>query len=885
LLYASFFRGLRSELGWRREERDLEAELADHLARAENDNLARGLTPSEARRQARLALGGEDSARELQRDARGLPWLSALRQDVAYAARGMRRNPGFALLVVLTLVLGMGASTAIFSVANAVLLRPLPYNNPSQLVGFSYLRHGGATARLYPYVSLNQVEAWRRESRTLDSVGSFVFSALPVRVANQSISVTTVFADPELLTTLGVAPEVGSNLSGTGSTRKDSSAVITHRLWMEAFHGDSQAVGRTLLADGESYTVVGILPARFEFPRRDASFFPEQPDLLLPVANIADLWGRQYPQWVAVGRLKPGVGLRQAQADMDGLTARLSAHDPALKGISVRLNGLQADTTRKARPALLIVLGISVLLLLIACSNVMNLLLARSAARTREMLVRTALGATPARLVRQLLTESACLTLVAGGLGMLFAGLGNRALLRLWPSFLPVTGHVGLDWRVLAFALALSLASALATGVVPAWQCRRARERQPGERATSGRSFARLQRGLMVAQVALGVALLAGAGLLANSLIRLNSVDPEFRSAGVLGFEFLMPTQRAHSPAELQQRNDRIVGLNETILEQVKAIPGVVSAGLVTNLPPETRAGMFMGFSIVGQPTSSPQSCNFQIASEDYFPTLAVPVVEGRNFTPRDNSEARPVVMVNQAFVREFLRRGDALDRQLTASFNPGAPRQVVGVVRDMHDRGLGAKAIPTVYVPFRQFAQAYGAVVLRTNLPPDTVFPAVRARLQRSAPIVALDHFTSIHDRIDRTLDEPRFYTAMAATCALMALLFVTLGLYGVVTFSVARRTAEIGIRTALGATMGSILRGVLWQGVGMALAGAAIGLVLALSAGQVLAQLLFAIKPNDPATLAGAATLVILVTLGASYVPARRAARVDPLTALRHE
>ncbi len=882
-----FFSRLRNEIGWRKEERDLQAELADHLARAEHDNRARGLTPSEARRQARLALGGEDCAKELQRDARGLPWLSALRQDIAYAARGVRRNPGFALLAVLTLGLGMGASTAIFSVANAVLLRPLPYANPSQLVGFSYVRHRGGGTVSSPYVSLNQVEAWRSDSRTLASVGSFVFSALPVRVGDQSVVLATVFADPELMPTLGVVPMVGSNLSGTGSTHKDNSAVISHRLWSEVLHSDPHAVGRTLLVNGESYTIVGILPARFQFPRRDAAFFPEQPELLLPVANIADVWGRDSAQWIAIGRLKPGDGLAQAQVDMDALTARLSAHDPGMKGISVRLEGLQADTTRKARPALMIVLGLSVVLLLIACSNVMNLLVARSAARGREMMVRKALGATTERLVRQMLTESACLTLIAGGFGIFLAALGNRALLSLWPSFLPVTGNVGLDWRLLNFALALSLVSALAAGILPAWHCGRPQveERQPGERATGGRSFARLQRGLMIAQVALGMALLAGAGLLVNSLGRLNAVDPGFRTAGLLGFELTMPTQPAKSQAEFRQRRLRIMGLYNTILEQMRAIPGVVSVGLITNLPPETRGGMFMGLSIVGLPPKGAQSCNFQITSEDYFSTLAVPIVAGRNFSANDNFEAPPVVIVNQAFAQRFLQGADALDRQLTASFNPGAPRRIVGVVRDMHDRGLGVPSIPTVYVPFRQFAQAYGAVVLRTNLSPDAVFPVVRRRLNQAAPVVALDHFTSIRDRIYRTLDEPRFYTTMAATCALMALVFVTLGLYGVVTFSVLRRTAEIGIRTALGASAATILRGVLWQGTVMALAGVGIGLVLALSAGQVLGQLLFAVKPNDPATLAGAAALVTLVMLAASYIPARRASRVDPLIALRHE
>jgi putative ABC transport system permease protein len=877
---------------WKRDRRDLDLdeELRYHFDRRITDSINAGMSPREAYEAVQRSFGNFTLQKERTREMDILGWLESIAKDVRYGLRSLAKNPGFAFVAILTLALGIGASTAIFSVVNAVLIRPLPYKDSSRLVAFSSVVHQAGTVRSFSSVAMTEVEAWRHESQTLESVGSFLFTAFPISVGEQSMYVVAIGADPEFLKTLGVDPAAGQNFSGSGSWHKDSSAIISHRLWVEAFHSDPAAVGRSIVVDGDLYTVTGILPATFQFPRADASFFSDDPDLLFPIANVAESWGRDYTQFFSIGRLKAGVNSAQAETELQGITSRLAAQTPALRGLSVHVASLDSDTTKSVRPALILMLGISVVLLLIACTNIMNLLFARAASRGREMAVRKAVGATTLRLVRQMLTESACLTFVAGIFGIGLARIGLQLLLTLSPTHLPVSGKVGIDLTVLAFTFVLCAAAAFIAGIFPALHRSRQAENlaHAGSRSSGGRALAVFQRGLTVTQVALGVGLLAAAGLLAHSLLHLSSVDPGFRTAGVLGFEALVPSVHADNSAARVEHASQLRHIFQQMLEQTRTIPGVLSAGWITNLPPETRAGMFMGFSVVGSDDAAKKSrsvCNFQITSEDFFQTVGVPLVRGRDFTSADKTGAAPVVIVNEAMARQYLRGVDPIGQKITTSFEPDSPRQIVGVVRDMHDRGLTAKAIPTIYVPYEQFAQAYGAIALRTNLPPETVFPEIRRRIAQIDSTVALNHFTTIKARIYKTLDEPRFYTVMAGTCALMAVLFVTLGLYGVISFSVSRRTSEIGIRMALGAPRGAILCGVLWQGLQMAAIGVAIGLALSLATTRILAKLLYEIKPDDPLTLAAAAALVLIVTLAASYIPARRATRVDPLVALRFE
>ena len=803
--------------------------------------------------------------------------MDRFRMDIRYSLRTLSRSPAFACIAILVLALGIGATTAIFSVVNAVLIRPLPYRDPGHLVAASSLFHRGAVSRTYSTVSLNEVERWRDESHSLESIGSFVFTSVPVSVGSQAMFLVAIGADPELLDTLGIQPVLGRNLPGSGSKLQNPAVIISHRLWVDAFHSDPQVIGRALTMDGAASVVDGVLPASFQFPRSDASYFAEEPDLIFPVANIADSWGRGSTQWFAIGRLKSGAPMARADAELKTITTRMAASEPSLRGMSVQLSALDAETSRSVRPALLLTLGISAVLLLIACSNIMNLLFSRAAQRGREMAVRKAVGATVGRLVRQMLTESACLTFLAGAVGMVLAALTLNALVAVSPAHLPVSGRVEIDWTVLGFAFLVCAVAATLSGVLPALH----RSRQAdsllagGSRTSGSRALLGFQRALMVTQIALGVGLLAAAGVLSHSLLRLSSVDPGFRTQGTVGFELAFPSGRPDEAPLQYQR----------VLDATRSVPGVVSAGWITNLPPETRAGVFIPFSIVESPGTKNAYCNLQVTSEDYFPTAGISLTRGRDFSAADAGGTPRVAVINETLARQFFPHSDALGRHIVLSWEGKSDREIVGVIGDIHDRGLGVKTSPAVYVPYRQFALGYGAVVARISAPPASILPELRRRIARVDPAIPIKNLTTIDARLRKTLDAPRFYTAIAAACALMAVLFVTLGLYGVISYGVSRRTAEIGIRMALGAPRGEILGGVIRQGLQMAAAGVLLGIAFSLAATRLLASLLFEIKPIDPWTLTFAAILVGVVTVAASYIPARRASLVHPMVALRHE
>ena len=799
-----------------------------------------------------------------------------LSMDFRYSLRTLSRSPGFTFVAVLVLALGIGATTAIFSVVNAVLIRPLPYQEPSRLVAISSLYQHEGASRTFATVSLNEVERWRAESRSLASVGSFVFTALPVNAGTRSMFLVAIGADPELLDTLGIQPALGRNLRGSGSKLKDPGVIISHRLWVDAFQRDPHVLGRPLVMDGAASTVAGVLPAGFQFPRSDASYFTEDPDIIFPVANIVASWSPDSSQWFAIGRLKPGIQVKTAEAELKTITSRMAGTEPLLRGMSVQLAGLNVETTRTVRTALLLSLGISVVLLLIACTNTTNLLFSRAAQRGREMAVRKAIGASNWQIVRQMLIESGCLTFCAGAIGVVLARFAVDTLVSLSPAHLPISGSADIDWTVLAFAFIVCTAAALLAGILPA--VHRGRQTESlisGTRSTASRAVFRFQKALMVAQIALGVGLLSAAGLLAHSLFNLSVVNPGFRTDHALAFEVAFPSGHRNEAVRLYQH----------ILEATRSAPGVISAGWITNPPPETRAGVFIGFSIPGWNTTARPMCNFQVTSEDYFNSAGIALSRGRDFTANDAAGAQPVAIVNEALARQYFPNDDPVGKRITVSWDGSTAREIVGVIRDIHDRGLNTKAVATVYVPYGQMALAYGGVVARTSAPPDNVLPELRRRIASLDPNVAVKSFSTIRARLNRTLDAPRFYTLMAVACAVMAVLFVTLGLYGVISFAVSRRTAEIGIRMALGAPGESIRRGVLLQGLWMCAVGLGVGIGLSLAATRLLRTLLFEIRPIDPPTLAISGGLVVLVTLIASYIPARRASLVHPMVALRHD
>ncbi len=880
----AWWHALRERLGLLRtaaRDRELDEEIAYHLDVETSRHVASGMTPDDARRLAVQRFGDRQQVVQETRDARGTNQMEARMQDLRWALKSLRRSPGFTLLAGLVLALAIGATTAVFSVVNAVLIRPLPYRDPARLVALSSVYAPPNAARNDALrVALSEVDDWRKVTKTLSSIGGFAYTQLPIRSGDRAFQPVTALVDPEFLPTLGVAPEFGSLFDARGTPGTDFSVIISHEFWVRAFGADRQIIGQIVTVDGAPYVLRGVMPEQFQFPRSDASYYTRPVEMIVPAAAFTG-FPQDSPQWFGIARLRDNVTLARAAEDLRAVAAGIGAADPKHRDWTIDVAPLAEVTTRASRPALLVVLAIALLLLVVAASNVMNLLLSRGAARGNELAIRQALGCSAGRLMRQLVLESACLTLAAGVVGVLLAAMATNSIVALSPVHLPITAHVGLDAPVLLFAFATCLATALVAGVAPAVQATRASDavvRAPGTRATGSRALGRAQNALCIVQIALGVALLSVAGALTGGLLRLDATDAGFRRDGVLGFSFTVPNDH-----EMPQR----VAFYRDALEQVRSIPGVTSAGFITFLPPETRAGVFMGFSIEGEAHAAntpPNIANHLITSPGYFTTMGMTFAGGRDFTENDDDRGPPVVVVNEAFVRKYFPDGHALGRRVGIAFGGGTPtREIVGVLHDVHDRGLGRKAFPTIFIPFRQFALGYGSIAMRTTVDAASIVPEIRRRLARLDPAIPVVNFVRVSDRIRASLDEPRFYTWLAGVCAVMAVLFVTLGLYGIVAFNVSRRTSEFGVRMSLGASGGMILRLVLAQGVWMSTIGAVFGLALAVASTRVLGTLPFPVKSIGAATLAGAVALVTGVTLLASYVPARRASRVSPLAALR--
>lgn len=877
---------LRTVVARERQDRELDDEIAHHLELETARLMESGLSPADARRQAVERFGNPRRVAQATRDERGGYFIGETMQDVRWALRSLMRSPGFTFVAGGVLALAIAATTSVFSVVNAVLLRPLPYADPHELVALGSVNQpAGGAPREVPAVALTDVERWRRAAPpTIEAMGAFAQTQLAIRVGEEAFSPVTALVDPEFLGVLGVRLALGAHFQ-RGDPAMETTVIVSHRLWRDAFDSDPAAVGRPIDVDGRAFTLRGVLPQGFQYPRSDASFFTKPVDMVM-LAPALPAFPAGSRQWLGIARLRDGVAIERASRDLRQVVARVAADAPEGREWSVSLTSL-ADATRKSsRIPLLIVLAVAGVLLAIAAFNVMNLQFSRGAARLHAMAIRRAMGCTTGRLVRQLLLESALLTFASGVAGILLAAAAANAIVALSPVYLPVTGTIGVDGRVVAFVLAVCAVTALLAGTLPAAYAARSSEaavKSAGARSTGGGAIARVQRALCVAQIALGIALLAISGALVGELLRLRSIDPGFRTDNVLGFSYSLPSHR-----DMAERQ----AFYQSALDEVQTIPGVQAAGLISFLPPEIRAGVFMPVSVEGEETSGPSSryANHLITSAGYFETVGMSLVSGRGIEPSDNENGRPVIVVNETFVRRYLTTGSILGRRIFTGFGggaggQGAAREIVGVARDVHDRGLGRAATPTLYIPFRQFALPYGSMAIRTAGDPTSIVAEVRRRIQRLDNSVPLERFTTLNARLSESLAEPRFYTYLATLCAGMALLFVTLGLYGIVSFSVSRRIPEFGIRMAVGASEGSILRLVLGQSAWMATLGAVIGLALALAFARVLNALPFAVRSADPATLGVATGIVVLVVLGASYVPARRAGRVSPLSALRSD
>ncbi|HEY7529426.1 MAG TPA: ABC transporter permease [Gemmatimonadota bacterium] len=816
--------------------------------------------------------------------------------DLRQALRALRRAPGFTAAAVLTLALGIGAATAIFSVVNGVLLRPLPFPDPDRLVLLHERARPIGLDRMW--VSLPNFRDWRERARSFEEMAAFNAGEAGLTGAGEPEQVRVAWSEGPLLELLGARAVAGRGLAAADDEPGAPAAVVLgHGLWQRRFGGDPAAVGSTVRLDGEPFTVVGVMAPGFAFPDladagveawvTTAPLVRADPDLL-----------RRGNHWLAVvARLRPGATPESARREMLGLARALREENPDSFDDGVDLTPLAEEVVGGARRPLLLLLGAVGLLLAIACANVAGLLLARGAWRGREIGIRAALGAGRARLVRQLLVESVVLALAAGAAGLLLANWGVEALLSLSPASLPRLDEVGVDGRVLAFGIAVSTLTGAAFGLLPALHASRqdpaALLGEGALRTTAGPRRARLARVLVVVELALAVVLLAGAGLLARSLSGVRGVDPGFDPRGVVLASVSLPTS-------VYAERERWVAFFDDVLERLRAHPGVTAAGVVTD-PPLSGSGRQTGLRIEGAPQpppgQQPPLTDIQVVSPGYPDAAGIQLVRGRTFEPADGPDAPLAALVDEVLVRRYWPDTDPVGRRLALDDDEsGRPRwrEVVGVVESVKHYGVdldaerragGELVRPTVYLPHRQEPESSMTIAVRTDGDPAAVVPVLREAVRAVDPAQPVGEVRLLRDLMADSLGPRRLHTVLLGGFAVAALLLAAIGTYGLVAQAVARRAREIGIRIAVGARDEDVVGMIVRQGAALATAGAAAGLAAALGATRLLEGLLFGVGARDPVTLAAVVSVLVAATLLASWIPARRASRIDPIEVLRSE
>jgi predicted permease len=814
--------------------------------------------------------------RGLQENAMGTLW-----QDIQYGVRMLRKKPSFTAVAVLTLALGIGANATIFSVVNAVLLKPLPYPEPGQLVQLRTDWSGSPSTA----IGGSTFVAVKAQSQSLARIAAYSGGDMTLTGAGAAEQVVAGAVTADFFPLLGVQPAWGRNFTREEDTPNGpKAAILGHGLWQSRFGGDADVLGRTITLNEQSYTVVGILPARFQYPEPFQLWIP----LALGETGAAlAKYGEGMILLKAIARMKPGVTLSQAQAELRTIAQREQAPRTDEAQV-VSLVTLHEQVVGDVKGALLVLLGTVALVLLIACANVANLQLARAAARQREMAVRAALGAARGRIVRGLLTENVLLSLAGGGLGLWLAFWGVRALGPWSGASLPSLHAIGIDAWVLAFTLGVSVITGLAFGLAPAVQAWRtdvnAALQEEGRGATGGYRH-RLRHLLVVSEVALALVLLIGAGLLLKSFARLMEVHPGFRTDGVLTFQVTL-TGGKSAP--------QIVNFVEQIVERLQALPGVQAAAATDSLPLTDLARIGVA-EIEGRPPidfskakrGEVTPVSRLTVTRDYFHAMGIAVKNGRTLTAQDARPPAGSVIVNEAFAKRFFPGASAVGQRIRLHPGPAEARwqTVVGVVSDVRQSGLAGDVMPQVYSPDLEDMDAALSFVLRVTGAPAGLISAVRTVVAEVEPNQALYNVMTMEQRLANTTTSRRLNTALLGSFAAVALLLAVVGIYGVMSYAVTQRTREIGMRIALGARPGQVMRFVLGQGMRVVLIGAGIGLVGALALARVLRNLLFEVAPTDPATFVCVTLLLAAVALVACYVPARRAARIDPLVALRQE
>ena len=801
--------------------------------------------------------------------------MDSLIKDIRYGFRGLLKRPGFTAIALVALALGIGANTAIFSLVNAVVIRPLPYPEPDRLVWvYGNIRNGGNRASVSPLDFLD----YRNQNQTFEQFAASVTIPIPVNLTGSG--------DPERLMASAVtgnyfdafkiAPALGRGFTlENEKAGQDQVTVLSHAFWQKHFAGDPQIINKTITLDSKPYQVIGVMPAGLSLP--------QAAELWVPLSFDTEPGMRQRKAHFLrpIGRLKPGVSLVQAKADTDRIAAQLEQQFPdSNTGWNLRLLSLREQLVGGTRTTLFILFGAVGFVLLIACANVANLLLVRAAARQKEIALRSALGAGRLRIVRQMLTESLLLSLLGGALGALLAVWGVKLLVSLSADSLPQMVNVNIDATVLAFTLLISLATGLLFGLAPAFRTVKVNlidSLKDGARGSEGTLKNRTRSLLVIFESAVAVMLLIGAGLLIRSLIALQHVDPGFDSNKVL-------TLRVELPQKKYESEEKAGNFYQQLETRVAALPGVQSVGLITELPLSGQPND-LPFTVEGRPPVSPDQAfdaDFRRVNQNYFGTLHIPLLRGRNFTEPEVRQSDKVTIVSQQLVDAVFPNEDPLGKRLVSEMSKQA-YEIVGVVGDIRHRSLEDRPFPAMYFPSR--SPNWMNLVIRTQGDPLSVVGAVRKEVQALDPDQPIASVKKMSDWVDSSVAEPRYRTTLLGMFAALAMILAATGIYGVMSYSVAQRTHEIGVRMALGARQLDVLKLVVRQGMLLTLVGVALGLAGAFALTRVMASLLFGVTAKDPFTFALVAALLIGVAFVACFIPAVRATKVDPLVALRYE
>jgi predicted permease len=895
-MFSDAFIRLKSLFRRNKVESELSEELQAHIERETEKLVSRGLPRDEARRRARLAFGGFDKVNEECREARGVYLLETSLQDLRYAARTLRKNPGFTAVIVLTLALGIGASTAVFSIVNSVLLKALPYPAAERIVfPWRLAPHGIQLG--YDEIPWGRPEflLMSKESKAFQFLGAFKSDSFNLTGSGEPVRLNGLRASAGFFPVLGVEPMLGRFFNAEEDRAgNEHVAILSYSLWQEQFGGDPAIVGRSVELNASAYTVVGVMPAGFSFPRAEEMpggfTFERDVRVWVPLAlSTGPVIPWEPSELAVVARLADGISVSQAQAEMNLMSKRIENFYGAKQAAGwydSRVIPLQKQITGDTRRPLLLIFSAVGIVLLIACSNIASLALARTLARNREFTLRAALGAGRFRVVRQLLTESLLPSIIGGAVGVAFAEAAIHFVKMFGPANLPRLQEVTVDFRVLAFATACSIFTGILFGLAPAIgmsQINLAESLNQGGQRVSAGAGSGIRKALLVCEVALAFVLVIVAGLLAQSFVRLLSVDAGFRADHVLTFELSLP--------ELKYPDQQhIATLYQRALHSLQSQSGIESAAIVETLP----IGGATENTGIRIPDWTPPNggirryANYTVTSPAFFATIGAPILRGREFMESDTANSMPVTVINEAMAKKFWPHQDPIGKQVGPGSAQYPVATIVGIVGDVKHLSLREEPGPEMYVPYTQKvwpSLLTMDVVLRTRLDVASTVTSARNAIRAVDADLPIANFRPLASLVDDSVAQPKFSMLLLAAFGAFALILACVGIYGVVSYSVAQRTREIGVRVALGASRSNIFGMIGGQGARLAGLGIAIGIAAALGVTRMMSSFLYEVRPADPATFAAVCVILLSVAALACYLPARRATRVDPLVALRHD